>query len=49
VAGMVVSCIVSFAVKEWLFSVVPDICSRRQKQLLTCPYTTTYYNSSILW
>ncbi|KAG8832747.1 hypothetical protein FRC17_000757 [Serendipita sp. 399] len=49
---LIASCLSIFtqvAVKEWLFSVVPDMCSPTQKDKLTCPRHRVYFNASAIW
>ena len=37
------------AVKEWIFSTVPDICERGQPDHLTCPRNRVFYSASTIW
>jgi hypothetical protein len=37
------------AVKEWMFSTMPDICERDQPDLLTCPRNRVFYSASTIW
>ncbi|KAG9049545.1 hypothetical protein FS842_011518 [Serendipita sp. 407] len=43
------SIVTQVGVKEWLFSVVPDMCSSTQKDNLTCPRHRVYFNASAIW
>ncbi|KAG8772331.1 hypothetical protein FRC15_002803, partial [Serendipita sp. 397] len=42
------SIVTQVGVKEWLFSVVPDMCSSTQKDNLTCPRHRVYFNASAI-
>jgi len=37
------------AVKEWMFSTIPDICERDQPDQLTCPRNRVFYSASAIW
>lgn len=43
------SVIVQIGIKDLLFSVVRDICTRDQKDRLTCPRNLVYFNASAIW
>ncbi|KAK8865665.1 OPT family small oligopeptide transporter [Kwoniella newhampshirensis] len=43
------ACFVQTGTKELLFAAVSDICSARQKSLLTCAMTKTFFTSTIIW
>ena len=40
---------VQIAVKEWMFSTLPDICERDQPDHLTCPRNRVFYSASAIW
>lgn len=44
-----ISVITQVGVKNWIFSVVPDMCSPTQKDSLTCPRNLVYFNASAIW
>ncbi|KAG8220066.1 OPT oligopeptide transporter [Butyriboletus roseoflavus] len=44
-----VSCIVVTLVQDWMFANIVDICEPHQPQYFTCPGTTTFATSSLLW
>ncbi|WVR04578.1 OPT family small oligopeptide transporter [Kwoniella sp. DSM 27419] len=47
--GCLISSLVSLAVINWQFKVIPDLCEAGQKDLMTCPYYTTFYSSALLF
>ncbi|GAA5831595.1 hypothetical protein JCM3766R1_004946 [Sporobolomyces carnicolor] len=49
VASTSMTCFVQVAVKRWLGSRVPDLCSERQSARLICPGARVLYSSSIFW
>ncbi|WVF69938.1 OPT family small oligopeptide transporter [Kwoniella sp. CBS 6097] len=48
-AGCLVSSLVSLGVINWQFKVIPDLCQVGQKDLMTCPYYTTFYSSALMF
>jgi hypothetical protein len=44
-----VSSFAQIVTKNILFSVVTDICSETQVNSFTCPYTSVWFNSGVLW
>jgi hypothetical protein len=40
---------VQSAVKLWIFSNVPDICSPDQASHLTCPHNQVFFSASAIW
>ncbi|ODN82201.1 OPT family small oligopeptide transporter [Cryptococcus amylolentus CBS 6039] len=47
--GVLVSSIVSIGVMSWQFNAIPDLCEPGQKDLMTCPYYTTFYSSALMF
>ncbi|WVQ83359.1 OPT family small oligopeptide transporter [Cryptococcus sp. DSM 104549] len=47
--GVFVSSVVSIGVISWQFIAIPDLCMPGQKDLMTCPYYTTFYSSALLF
>ncbi|WVQ97983.1 OPT family small oligopeptide transporter [Kwoniella sp. CBS 9459] len=47
--GCLVSSLVSLIVINWQFKVIPDLCQVGQKDLMTCPYYTTFYSSALMF
>jgi OPT oligopeptide transporter protein len=43
------SVIVQIGVKDWIFSVVRDVCTPGQRDNLTCPKNRVYFNASAIW
>ena len=44
-----VSCIVVTLVQDWMFANIVDICEPHQPQFFTCPATTVFATSSLIW
>ena len=40
---------VQLAVQSWVFTNIPDICMKHQKDGFTCPSTTVFGTASIIW
>jgi len=49
VVSAVLNCLAQVGTKEWLRASVPDLCSPRQRDLLTCPYNEVFFNTSVIW
>ncbi|ORX36938.1 OPT oligopeptide transporter protein-domain-containing protein [Kockovaella imperatae] len=47
--GVLIGTFVTLGVINWQMSVVPDLCVPGQKDLLTCPYYTTFFSSALLF
>ncbi|WWC87002.1 OPT family small oligopeptide transporter [Kwoniella dendrophila CBS 6074] len=47
--GCTISSFISIAVINWQFKAIPDLCVPGQKDLMTCPYYTTFYSSALLF
>jgi hypothetical protein len=47
--ALIVGSFTQIATKTILFNVVQDICSETQVNSFTCPYTSVWFNSGILW
>ncbi|WWC67840.1 OPT family small oligopeptide transporter [Kwoniella pini CBS 10737] len=47
--GVIISSFVSLAIINWQFEAIPDLCVPGQKDLMTCPYYTTFYSSALLF
>ncbi|WRT64852.1 OPT family small oligopeptide transporter [Kwoniella shivajii] len=47
--GCLISSLISLAVMNWQFQAIPDLCMPGQKDLMTCPYYTTFYSSALLF
>lgn len=48
IAALTASIVVIF-VQEWMFANIVDICQPHQPQFFTCPSTTVFATSSLLW
>jgi OPT family oligopeptide transporter len=48
IAGFI-ACIVTTLVQDWMFANVVDICQPDQPQFFTCPSTTVFATSSLIW
>ena len=40
---------VQLAVQSWVFTNIPDICTKHQKDGFSCPSTTVFGTASIIW
>ncbi|PAV19744.1 OPT oligopeptide transporter [Pyrrhoderma noxium] len=49
VVGTVVSGTVQLGVQAWMFTNIPDMCSRHQKDGFICPGTEVFGTASIIW
>ena len=49
VVAVLITCIVSTLVQDWMFANIVDICQPDQPQFFTCPSTTVYATSSLIW
>ena len=49
VVAAFVNCIVVTLVQDWMFANIVDICQPDQPQSFTCPSTTVFATSSLLW
>lgn len=49
VVAAVVSCFVAVGVQEWMFSNIPDICTRQQKDGFVCASSNTFATASLIW
>lgn len=47
--GCLVGSFVSIGVILWQFNVVDDLCNPKQKDLLTCPYHTTFFSTALIF
>nr|XP_019047282.1 OPT family small oligopeptide transporter [Kwoniella bestiolae CBS 10118]OCF26212.1 OPT family small oligopeptide transporter [Kwoniella bestiolae CBS 10118] len=47
--GCTISSFISIAILNWQFKAIPDLCQPGQKDLMTCPYYTTFYSSALLF
>ncbi|OCF37395.1 OPT family small oligopeptide transporter [Kwoniella heveanensis BCC8398] len=47
--GCLISSLVSLVVVNWQFKAIPDLCRVGQKDLMTCPYYTTFYSSALMF
>ncbi|WWD00471.1 OPT family small oligopeptide transporter [Kwoniella sp. B9012] len=47
--GCTISSFISIAIINWQFKAIPDLCMPGQKDLMTCPYYTTFYSSALLF
>ena len=41
--------ILQVGIKEMLFTTVKDICTERQKDMLTCPHNRVSFSASAIW
>ncbi|KAJ8518259.1 hypothetical protein ONZ45_g4645 [Pleurotus djamor] len=49
VIATVVAGTVQLGVQQWMFSNIPDMCSRRQPSGFICPSTETFHTASVVW
>ena len=49
VVAAFVSCFVVTLVQDWMFSNIPDFCTRGQKDGFSCPSTNTFASASMIW
>ncbi|KAE9409309.1 OPT oligopeptide transporter [Gymnopus androsaceus JB14] len=47
--AVLVACVVSTAVQEWMFHNIVDYCQPHQPNGFTCPSTNTFASSSLIW
>ena len=47
--GTIFVAFVQSAVKMWIFSNVPDICTPTQSSHLTCPHNSVFFSASAIW
>ena len=49
IVGTIFVAFVQSAVKAWIFSNVPDICTPDQSSHLTCPHNNVFFSASAIW
>ncbi|KAL2822901.1 OPT oligopeptide transporter protein-domain-containing protein [Aspergillus granulosus] len=49
ITGILVGTLSSLGVLNWAFSNIPHICTSKAPNGFTCPYSSTHFNTSLIW
>lgn len=41
--------VVVVLVQQWMFANIPDMCSKHQEHMFTCPSTNTFASAAVIW